>query len=73
MIVLKESHFRNIEFEKETPSATIMDKIKGCSKIDSGVLNPLKKEFPRWMKDDVIYYKEKIYVPHDEELHEEII
>ena len=46
-----------------------MDKIKGCSKIDSSVLNALKKELPGWTKDDVIYYKE----PRDEELHEEII
>jgi hypothetical protein len=72
--LLKESHFRNIEFEKESPASEIMDKIKGCSKIDSSVLNALKKELPGWKKEeDVIYYKEKIYVPRDEELREEII
>ena len=46
VIVLKESHFRNIKFEKETPSSAIMDRIKGCNKIDSSVLNALKKELP---------------------------
>jgi hypothetical protein len=73
-IVLKESHFRNLDFTVESPGEEIVKKIKDCSKIDSSILNALKKELPGSSKQDgIIYYKEKIYVPHDDELREEII
>jgi hypothetical protein len=58
VIVLKEAHFRNLDFTIELPGEELVEKIRNCSKIDSSILNALKKKLPGWSKQDgIIYYK----------------
>jgi hypothetical protein len=64
VVVLPDSVFRDINLTIESVNGKILKQIKDCSKIDSSVCNALVKDLPEWKWDEqIIYYKDKIYIP----------
>ena len=52
----------------------MLESIKSTRQLDTSVKQALEKSLPGWRKDgDLILYKDKIYVPRDEQLREKII
>jgi len=72
--LLKPEYFRVTEFEIESVDKDLISQIESVKKIDTSVKLALEKSLPDWKREgNLIFYREQIYVPRNDELREQII